>query len=278
LHFRACKFQNFLGGKPPDVCGFRPLISLNPLFKKILYPPLSTSLYFCLFQTPTFALNGPFLGYKVIYAPIPGNETEQYVSVGQTNYIITNIDEWTWYCIKVKCYNYKGDGPASADVMVRMLEGGTYIFSLFLRSSVWGTTISALLKSEKVSYYVLIDHIVYIAPSQPPDHFNVTFLNSTSVNLTWSLPPKNSQNGIIRGFEVYYKKICNHERETIKDLPGNGTLDLHHVLDQLETYSTYAFKVLAYTLPNKKGPYSDNIIETINQDGMTLHVSYQCSF
>jgi hypothetical protein len=116
--------------------------------------------------------------------------------------------------------------------------------------------------------YVLIDHIVYIAPSQPPDHFNVAVLSSTSVNLSWSLPPINSRYGIIRGFEVYYKKICSHERETTKDLPGNGTL--HHVLDQLETYTTYAFKVLAYTLPNKRGPYSNSIEKTTKQDGTTF--------
>jgi hypothetical protein len=155
------------------------------------------------------------------------------------------------------------------------------IFFNLARSSltlfyVWGTTISAFLKSGKVSYYVLMDHIVYIAPSQPPDHFNVTVLNSTSVNLTWSLPHKKSQNGIIRGFEIYYKKIFFNEKETTKDLPGNGTL--HHVLNQLERYTTYAFKVLAYTLPIERGPYSNTTIETTNQDGMTFHVSYQCSF
>jgi hypothetical protein len=90
------------------------------------------SLYVCFFQTPTSGLNGPLLGYKVIYAPIPGNDTEKYVSGGQTSYTIANIDEWTLYRIKVKCYNYKGDGPASADVIERTLEGGTYIFSVLL--------------------------------------------------------------------------------------------------------------------------------------------------
>jgi hypothetical protein len=90
------------------------------------------SLYFCFFQAPTSELNGPLLGYKVIYAHIPGNDTEKDVSGGQTSYTITNLRKWTWYRIKVKRYNYKGDGPASADVMERTLEGGTYIFLLLL--------------------------------------------------------------------------------------------------------------------------------------------------
>jgi hypothetical protein len=115
--------------------------------------------------------------------------------------------------------------------------------------------------------YVLIDHIVYIAPSQPPDHFSVTVLSSTSVTLTWSLPPINSRNGIIRGFEVYYKNTSSNRNKT-QDLPGNGTL--HHVLDQLGKYTTYTFKVLAYTLTNKKGPYSNSIEKTTKQDGMTF--------
>jgi hypothetical protein len=86
------------------------------------------SLHVCFFQTPTYVLNGPLLGYKVIYAPIPGSYTEKDVSGRQTNYTITNLGKWTLYRIIVKRYNYKGDGPASADVMERTLEDGTYIF------------------------------------------------------------------------------------------------------------------------------------------------------
>jgi hypothetical protein len=88
-------------------------------------------IFYLFFQTPTSGVNGPLFGYKVIYAPIPGSETEKDVSGGQTIYTMTNLGKWTSYRIKVKCYNDKGDGPSSADVINRTLEDGKYVLQVY---------------------------------------------------------------------------------------------------------------------------------------------------
>jgi hypothetical protein len=92
-----------------------------------------TYIFYLFFQTPTSGVNGPLLGYKVIYAPITGSDTVITISGGQTSYTITNLGKWSSYRIKVKCYNDKGDGPASADVINRTLEDGKNTLKLVIK-------------------------------------------------------------------------------------------------------------------------------------------------
>jgi hypothetical protein len=106
------------------------------------------------------------------------------------------------------------------------------------------------------------------APSQPPVQLKVIVLSSTSVQLAWRLPPNDGQNGIIRGFKVYHQRSSG--RSLTKDYPGNSTLQC--VLDGLEKFTLYNFKVLAYTILD--GPYTRMVTATTAQDGMDIKNGY----
>ncbi|XP_031554807.1 protein sidekick-1-like [Actinia tenebrosa] len=162
--------------------------------------------------------NGPIRGYKIMCTAISMNVTKEYVtSANQTSYNITSLEKWTEYRITVKCFNDNGEGPASAEVTVRTMED---------------------------------------APGRP-EHFEVTVLSSSCIQLDWALPSE--ANGIIRGFRMRYEKLVKSNgflRNTT--LPGNGTLS--YVLTGLDSCTTYSFKILAYTI--KDGPYTHEIQRT----------------
>lgn len=105
------------------------------------------------------------------------------------------------------------------------------------------------------------ESLTFTAPSLPPQQLVVNILSSTFVRLSWRLPPRESRNGVIRGFKVYYQKSSG--RSLIKNIPGNDTFQC--IVDGLDKYTSYSFKVLAYTI--RDGPYSQSITARTGQDG-----------
>ncbi|KXJ16676.1 Coagulation factor VIII [Exaiptasia diaphana] len=171
-------------------------------------------------------------GYKVVFTTAPGRPGQSVFVSGfqNTSYTLTNLKKWTEYFILVQVHNKKGDGPLSTVVKERTLED---------------------------------------APDAAPDNFQVRPINSTSVRLSWNLPPGNQQNGIIRGFKVYYYKAfaisCPPGESPQINILWNKTF--HYVLGNLATNTEYTFKILAYTI--KDGPYSKEITQKRNQIAVT---------
>ena len=55
-----------------------------------------------------------------------------------------------------------------------------------------------------ISNLLNLFHIYYIiAPSAPPRNVDVQVINSTSIEVSWSPPPDNDQNGIIIGYQLW---------------------------------------------------------------------------
>ncbi|XP_074598479.1 cell adhesion molecule DSCAM-like [Brevipalpus obovatus] len=100
-------------------------------------------------------------------------------------------------------------------------------------------------------------------PSEPPQLVKVSALSSSSVKVSWSPPPSDHVNGLIRGYQVTYQLI-ESDSGTLNpiELVNISKSDQYEVIiDGLSRLSRYAFKVSAY---NGKGlsPESDAFFVT----------------
>ena len=102
-------------------------------------------------------------------------------------------------------------------------------------------------------------------PSKAPNTFTVTAKNSTSITASWQLPPADSQNGIIRGFKLFYKKKDSGGAATL--VPINNAATLSRDVTGLDKYTEYEFQVLAFTSVGD-GTKSSVKVERTKEDGM----------
>lgn len=101
-------------------------------------------------------------------------------------------------------------------------------------------------------------------PSKSPSNSTVAASSSSSITVSWQLPSKDSRNGIVRGFKLYYKK------RGYTGLPNtliirNETICTKAVIG-LEKYTEYEFQVLAFTSIGD-GPNSSAEVATTKEDG-----------
>ena len=101
-------------------------------------------------------------------------------------------------------------------------------------------------------------------PSSPPGSFSLTASSSTSIRASWQLPPADSQNGIITGFKLFYKKNDSAKPATM--VPINSGAILTKEVTGLDKYTEYEFQVLAFTSVGD-GPNSSVEVERTRQDG-----------
>ena len=104
---------------------------------------------------------------------------------------------------------------------------------------------------------------VSLAPTGAPENFNVRAVTSTSIEASWKLPPRDSWNGIIVGFRLFYQK-SGSGTSTMLTIQNQGTLAKN--VTGLEKYTLYEFQVLAYTSVGD-GPNSSTIVERTKEDG-----------
>lgn len=140
--------------------------------------------------------NGNLLGYYVGYqllnsfptgdiSPTPdfNFKTVEIRSHFGGEFLLQNLNKFAQYTIVVQAYTSQGSGPASKEILVATLED---------------------------------------VPSQPPESPKCDVLSSTSIYITWSPPPAEAQNGIIKGYKVAYISS--------DDLFGKPNLKLVHSL------------------------------------------------
>ena len=94
------------------------------------------------------------------------------------------------------------------------------------------------------------------APSSPPEKVTSGGITSTSVILVWQAPPLDSQNGMIRSYEIVLV-----EAETGTTLSYNTT-ETTITISSLHPYYVYECTVAAVT--DATGPFSDPLsIQTL---------------
>ena len=87
-----------------------------------------------------------------------------------------------------------------------------------------------------------------------------SFVNSRALSLTWSPPPPEDQNGIIRNYLVNISVVESGEH--FYQLTSNATV---LVVDELHPYYTYGCIVAALTVGT--GPFTEASIEQLPEDG-----------
>lgn len=83
----------------------------------------------------------------------------------------------------------------------------------------------------------------HAAPSEPPQNVSGTFINSTSIRVTWAPPPISSHNGIIRHYIIRYSPVNNPS-----DVQTLNTSGLSIEIGGLERYTEYEVRVSAVTV------------------------------
>ena len=103
------------------------------------------------------------------------------------------------------------------------------------------------------------------APSSPPINLNVRQVTSTSFMLSWSAPPLQEQNGLIR----HYSVRCTHQEGDFEILTDSLTARL---ITNLRPFYNYTCSVAAVTIA--PGSYSSTVLVTTLEDG---NLRYFCS-
>ena len=100
----------------------------------------------------------------------------------------------------------------------------------------------------------------YAAPTASPQTVSGGTISSTSISLSWFPPATNSQNGVIRRYEV---KLVESDTGSIFNY---STTDTSLTISSLHPYYYYQCSVAAYTVG--LGPFSDPVIIQTLEDGM----------
>ena len=108
----------------------------------------------------------------------------------------------------------------------------------------------------------LVDNTV---PSQPPTAFQLTVSSSTSITVSWQLPPVFARHGNITGFKLFYKRKGSGGSATT--LPISNEATLSRTVSGLDKFTEYEFQVLAFT-SDGDGPKSSAKVKRTMEDGM----------
>ena len=96
-------------------------------------------------------------------------------------------------------------------------------------------------------FYCFTFHFYYInltAPSAPPSFFHVVVINSTAIEFQWERPPLEFQNGIIRGYKLFYREQGSMI-ERMVDVPDpDSTVQ---IVAGLSPGTAYVCSMLVYT-------------------------------
>ncbi|PFX13899.1 Down syndrome cell adhesion molecule-like protein Dscam2 [Stylophora pistillata] len=178
--------------------------------------------------------NGIIRGFKLFYKKKASSGSGTILSINSEavlDKVVTGLDIYTEYEFQVLAFTSAGDGVNSSLVVERTGED---------------------------------------VPSRPPDGFTLNVTSSISIIASWQLPPKNSRNGIIRGFKLYYKKKGSSGAGRMQSINNQATHN--KVVTGLEKYTEYEFQVLAFTSVGD-GPKSSVKISRTKEDEENQSVS-----
>ena len=100
---------------------------------------------------------------------------------------------------------------------------------------------------------------MFQAPASPPQNLTATPINSRSVYLSWSPPPREHHNGVIRQFWINITEVDTRRRIESTSLGTSLTVP------SLHPFYIYWFSVAAYTVD--LGPSTEPLILQMPQDG-----------
>ena len=93
--------------------------------------------------------------------------------------------------------------------------------------------------------------------------------SSTTIIVTWDIIPPIDQNGVITMYEVLYEPLETFGGAIQTQTRNVSGTEMSVVLTNLEEFVNYSISVRAYTSVGE-GPYSDEIQEKTNTDGILI--------
>ncbi|XP_021359106.1 neogenin-like isoform X7 [Mizuhopecten yessoensis] len=160
---------------------------------------------------PPVQAKGTITKYVIISYEVGQDSEEDRDDVLETEYTLDNLQSFREYSFRVFASNEIGDGTSSKEYTCR--------------------TFSA-------------------KPSDVPTNFSVETSSSESIIVRWEPPPEDSQNGVITGYKIKYKKRGDSRAETVTT-DGNRRL---YALTDLTKDTEYQVRISALTV-NGSGPY-----------------------
>ncbi|XP_005000131.1 neogenin isoform X8 [Cavia porcellus] len=167
--------------------------------------------------------NGEIQNYKLYYME-KGTDIEQDVDVSSHSYTINGLKKYTEYSFRVVAYNKHGPGVSTQDVAVRTLSD---------------------------------------VPSAAPQNLSLEVRNSKSIMIHWQPPSLSTQNGLITGYKIRYRKASR--KSDVTEILVTGA-QLSQLIEGLDRGTEYNFRVAALTV-NGTGPATDWLsAETFESD------------
>ena len=87
-------------------------------------------------------------------------------------------------------------------------------------------------------------YINLTAPSAPPSFFHVVVISSTAIEFQWERPPLEFQNGIIRGYKLFYREEGSMSERMVDVQDPDPTVE---IVAGLSPGTVYVCSMLAYT-------------------------------
>ncbi|KAG8192662.1 hypothetical protein JTE90_009692 [Oedothorax gibbosus] len=176
---------------------------------------------------PPEVIKDPIIYYRLHYTEA-STSVENTINSTKTSYELHDLKKFTQYTFWVTAFNKNGPGSNTDEVTMQ-----TY--------------------SDK--------------PSATPQNVTLEPASSTSIIIRWDPPPVESQNGIITGYKIRFKKKNGNGETFTTD--GNRRL---YALSGLEKASQYNIKIAALTV-NGTGPFTETkSVETYYNDLMESKV------
>ena len=107
------------------------------------------------------------------------------------------------------------------------------------------------------------------APSAPPSFFHVVVLNSTAIEFQWELPPLEFQNGIIRGYKLFYQEQGSMSESMVNVQDPDANV---YIVAGLSPGTAYVCSMLAYT--GADGPRTLYLTASTYANGTLLATTY----
>ncbi|KAK7068698.1 hypothetical protein SK128_024054 [Halocaridina rubra] len=157
--------------------------------------------------------NGDIQGYQVGYRLAASNNSYVFETVkfskemGKEHHlVISKLHVYTEYAVVVSAFNKIGQGPKTEEIRAYTAEG---------------------------------------TPQQPPQDVTCTTLTSQTIRVSWSSPPLDTVQGVIKGYKVIYGPSDKWYDEESRDTKITASTETH--LHGLQKYTNYSLQVLAFT-------------------------------
>ena len=200
---------------------------------------LSSTSIMASWQTPTVSeQNGIIRQYALAILDTASGEETTLVSFG-TSVNATGLKPFTSYSCKVAAFTV-AYGPYSGSVNVTTQQDGKD-------------------KATFLSYCLSLNVFPYTVPSAPPELFNASSVDSSSLLLEWNPPSPGTENG-----DILYYTVTLTEQET-GTTSQNTSVDNYIMIYSLHPYYTYVVMVAAVTVAGT-GPTNTLTIE-MPEDG-----------